>query len=540
MYKQLINLMFGIVPTKGIIGIGGALIGGALGLIGANQQSQAAKGAANAQVEAARIAAESAKFDPYNVQMQGLGGVQFDAEGNQVSTTMDPRLAQMAGGQYDQAQAMFGANPQAYQTDQDLYNLGTGALGAAGGFLQGAQAQQPSGMGQIGQGINMFGQAAGQVGQAQGLLGAGTALTGQGVGFSGEAADLSRQGLQQAQGMFGQAQNQNLGAGQGFLNQLNQFDPQAATQTRFDQLESVLEPSRGRAREALESRLLKQGRLGSTGGGVQQEGLESAIGQQQMQNLLASTGESRAQQQQLLGMGQGLGADAMQRAQGMTGLGLQQGGMYGATGSQLSNIGSQLGAFGGQLGQFAGQQANLGQATAGIGGQMLGAGMGIEQLGMNRQQQQAGLFGQMGQFGAGMEALRGQEDYNQLRLQEAYQQAGRGALETGMGLYGTQNDMINTGAMLGAKGAAAGANQGAFTMRGAGGQSAALLGGAAGQASALGDIGKSFADWKPEPTGGVTTQTPFGGAIMSPNPTRTVDPNMPTFRGQPNYIYSAQ
>lgn len=416
MYRQLINLMFGIVPTKNILGIGGALIGGALGLIGANQQSQAAKGAANAQVEAARIAAESAKFDPYNVNMQGLGGVQFDAEGNQVSTTMDPRLAQMAGGQYDRAQGMFGADPQAYQTNQDLYGLGTGAIGAAGNFLQGAQQAQPQGF------------------------------------------DMMQQGALNAGGMFDQANQQNFGAGQGFLNQLNQFDPQAATQTRFDQLESVLEPSRGRAREALESRLLKQGRLGSTGGGVQQEGLESAIGQQQMQNLLASTGESRAQQQQLLGMGQGLGADAMQRAQGMSGLGAQQGALYGNLGSQIQN---------------AGQQAQM---------------------------QQAGLFGQMGQFGAGMEGMRGQEDYNQLRLQEAYQQAGRGALETGMGLYGTQNDMINTGAMLGAKGAAAGANQGAFTMRGAGGQSAALLGGAAGQASALGDIGKAFSGWSPSGT----------------------------------------
>ena len=68
----------------------GAIIGGGLGLLGGMQASKAASSAANAQLqagreanaanlEAARIAAEAAKFKPYSIT-SGFGRGFFDTE----------------------------------------------------------------------------------------------------------------------------------------------------------------------------------------------------------------------------------------------------------------------------------------------------------------------------------------------------------------------------------------------------------------------------------------------------------------------------
>lgn len=69
----------------------GSVVGG---LIGASGAKSAAKTQANAQLEAARIQAEAAKFKPYNVTT-GFGSAQFDTDAGTAGYTIDPRLAQM-------------------------------------------------------------------------------------------------------------------------------------------------------------------------------------------------------------------------------------------------------------------------------------------------------------------------------------------------------------------------------------------------------------------------------------------------------------
>ena len=69
-----------------------ATIGGSL--LGASAAKSAAKTQADAQLEAARIQAEAAKFKPYNVTT-GFGSAQFDTNAGTAGYTLDPRLAQM-------------------------------------------------------------------------------------------------------------------------------------------------------------------------------------------------------------------------------------------------------------------------------------------------------------------------------------------------------------------------------------------------------------------------------------------------------------
>ena len=64
--------------------IAGAVIGGMF-------SNSASKRAANAELEAARMQADAAKFKPYNVTGL-LGSANFDTNNNTVSTSIDPRL----------------------------------------------------------------------------------------------------------------------------------------------------------------------------------------------------------------------------------------------------------------------------------------------------------------------------------------------------------------------------------------------------------------------------------------------------------------
>lgn len=97
-------------------------------------------------------------------------------------------------------------------------------------------------------------------------------------------------------------------AGAGFLNQLQTYDPFAATEEQFNRMEAILEPGRARSREALEGKLLRQGRLGSTGGSLSEQGLEAAIEESRRANLAGAFGEAMNAQRQLADLGTGVGA----------------------------------------------------------------------------------------------------------------------------------------------------------------------------------------------------------------------------------------
>lgn len=124
--------------------------------------------------------------------------------------------------------------------------------------------------------------------------------------------------------------NQLFGLGQGFLGQLGSFDPMQATEQQFGLMESILNPGRERTRSSLQDQLLATGRLGSTGGGRTQEGLETSIEQSRRQGLYDAFGQAQQTQQHLAGLGGGLlqqGLGIEQMPLGLIGMGGQLGGL---------------------------------------------------------------------------------------------------------------------------------------------------------------------------------------------------------------------
>lgn len=179
---------------------------------------------------------------------------------------------------------------------------------------------------------------------------------------------------------FGQ---QATETGAGFLQSAGQFDPFAAAETQFGRMEEILAPGRDRARESLEGRLLRQGRLGSTGGGRTQEGLETAIEQSRRSNLYDAFGQAQGVQQQQANLAQlfgglGLGIEQGQFQQ-------QLGGLQGALGLEqaplaFAEFGSSLS---GQRSQHQQAQAQLeAQRNQALMGMIGGVGSGLMSGGM--------------------------------------------------------------------------------------------------------------------------------------------------------------
>jgi len=112
---------------------------------------------------------------------------------------------------------------------------------------------------------------------------------------------------------------QLLGGGRQALGAA-EYDPYTAAETLFGRMEGILAGGRERERQGLESRLLAQGRLGSTGGLFQQQGLEQAIEQQRAQSLNQAFGQAQQVQQGLFGRG----LSGIQGAVGLQQLGQQQ------------------------------------------------------------------------------------------------------------------------------------------------------------------------------------------------------------------------
>jgi len=71
-------------------------------------------------------------------------------------------------------------------------------------------------------------------------------------------------------------------------------------------LKDLLKPQEEQARSNLQAKLLAQGRLGSTGGGVEQTAVEQAILRNQMEAELAGLDLARQERQDQFGMGLGL------------------------------------------------------------------------------------------------------------------------------------------------------------------------------------------------------------------------------------------
>lgn len=131
------------------MGIEAALIGGGLGLLGSSMQADAAQGAAQSNVEAARIAAEAQKFRPVGVTTRfGTSNFQTDANGNVIGAgyNVAPDIAAMRDRLFSQAGGQgFQTADQAQMAQQGLFNLGNQYLAqspeaAAQQWMQGQQA----------------------------------------------------------------------------------------------------------------------------------------------------------------------------------------------------------------------------------------------------------------------------------------------------------------------------------------------------------------------------------------------------------------
>ena len=111
--------------------IGSNLIGGMMGSSAADKAAssslQAGREANAANLEAARVAAEAAKFKPYSVT-SGFGKGFFDTEKGTAGYTIDPRLAAFRDSLYGQAEQTMGALGTPEQQAQQYYQQQMGLL----------------------------------------------------------------------------------------------------------------------------------------------------------------------------------------------------------------------------------------------------------------------------------------------------------------------------------------------------------------------------------------------------------------------------
>lgn len=120
------------MPFSAALVIGGSnLIGGMMGANAASDAAskslQAGREANAANLEAARIAAETAKFKPYSVT-SGFGKGFFDTEKGTAGYTIDPRLAAFRDTLYGQAEQTMGALGTPEEQAQKYYQQQMGLL----------------------------------------------------------------------------------------------------------------------------------------------------------------------------------------------------------------------------------------------------------------------------------------------------------------------------------------------------------------------------------------------------------------------------
>lgn len=287
----------------------------------------------------------------------------------------------------------------------------------------------------------------------------------------------------------GQPMGPWAGASPELIGAFNQLNDQGAIQQeangRLDLLRQLAAPEEARATQNLQQQLFSQGRLGGTGGAVQQEALARAQGQADLERTLASQDWARNNALQrfnaatgVIGSGQAQRQIDVNTALNLGQLGVQAGrppaadllaAMAGSKDAQLRSIfgtlgGNDEGGIGGVLGGLLGKGLGaLGGKVGGTFGSILG-GIGDIFSGNS-----AGNFGQMlsggrNVLGSGLSGLGNLVGDN--AVGNALQSAGN-FIGGGSGILGG----------LGAIGSGAAANS-ALLGAGFGGSSAGFLGGA--------------------------------------------------------------
>ena len=132
-----------------------------LSLFGASQAQDAARESAQANIEAAKIAAEAAKFKPYSIST-GFGSSFFDENKQEAGYTLDPTLQKFRNAMYGGAGEFMGqikTDPQA--AAQQYYNQQQALMAGQRGAEDIALRQQQLQSGRIGLGLSGASQGAG-------------------------------------------------------------------------------------------------------------------------------------------------------------------------------------------------------------------------------------------------------------------------------------------------------------------------------------------------------------------------------------------
>lgn len=199
-----------------------SLVGGALGLLGAGSQARAAQSAAqtsaNAQLEAARIAAEEARFRPVGITTRfGTSQFGFDPQGRLSSAgyTVAPELAAIQDRLLSQAGGQgIGATEQALAAQQGLFNLGQQYLAtspeqAAQSWMASQQAAlapaRERALNQVQQGLFNRGRSGLAIGQGAGMQAANPEMAAYYNALAQQDLDLAARAQEQgrAQTAFG-------------------------------------------------------------------------------------------------------------------------------------------------------------------------------------------------------------------------------------------------------------------------------------------------------------------------------------------------
>ena len=132
-----------------------------LNLFGANKAQDAARESAQANTEAAKIAAEAAKFKPYSIST-GFGSSFFDENKQEAGYTLDPTLQAFRDAMYGGAGEFMGqiqSDPTA--AAQQYYNQQQGIMAGGRGAEDIALRNQQLQSGRIGLGLSGASQGAG-------------------------------------------------------------------------------------------------------------------------------------------------------------------------------------------------------------------------------------------------------------------------------------------------------------------------------------------------------------------------------------------
>lgn len=131
----------------------GAAISAGAGLLGGSMAQSSANRAADAQLEAARIAAEAAKFKPYSIT-SGFGKSYFDTDKQTAGYTLDPRLQAFRDQLYGLSEQTLGGIGTPEQEAQKYYTSQIGLLAPTRQQEDIAARQAALGSGRIGLGVS--------------------------------------------------------------------------------------------------------------------------------------------------------------------------------------------------------------------------------------------------------------------------------------------------------------------------------------------------------------------------------------------------